>query len=71
MSRNQEHGAGGQEPALPLYEDIYATGPEARKLRSVGRRRRDAEIKLEQHLQKAQHKLAGPGRPGQPATPPE
>jgi hypothetical protein len=35
---------------------IYAGSPATQVLRTVGRRRRDAEAKLEHHLEEARHK---------------
>ncbi|QCO98145.1 hypothetical protein FCN77_11080 [Arthrobacter sp. 24S4-2] len=40
--------------------------PITRQLRTVGRRRRDAELKLEQHLQEARHKNKPHDGPAEP-----
>lgn len=54
MSWNQELGAGGHEPAGIVNAALYPAGLRERKMRSIGQRRRDAEMNLEQHLQDTQ-----------------
>ncbi len=38
------------------HQEDYAASPSTQQMRTVGQRRRDAEEKLEQHLQEARHK---------------
>ena len=68
MSWNQALGAGSHEPARTVNADLYAAGLRARKLRSIGQRRRDAEMNLEQHLQDAQRKHAAGSGPDRAAS---
>ncbi|UOD81102.1 hypothetical protein [Paenarthrobacter ureafaciens] len=52
-------------PAAPSKERGYGTGddvgsPTTQQMRAVGQRRRDAERKLDQHLEEARHKAELP-----------
>lgn len=38
------------------HQEGYAGSPTTQQMRTVGQRRRDAEEKLEHHLEKARHK---------------
>lgn len=38
------------------HQEGHAGSPTTQQMRAIGRRRRDAEEKLEQHLEKARHK---------------
>ncbi|KQR64110.1 hypothetical protein ASF98_11405 [Arthrobacter sp. Leaf337] len=55
---NNEHD---HDPAHPMPRESRdghvpgAGSPTTRQLRTVGQRRRDAELKLEQHLMEARH----------------
>jgi hypothetical protein len=63
MSENQKRDPVPGEDV----EDIPLAGtPTTRQLRTVGQRRLDAEMKLEQHLQEARHKNEPHDEPAEP-----
>lgn len=44
------------EAARAHHQEGYAGSPTTQQMRTVGQRRRDAEVKLEHHLEEARHK---------------
>ncbi|MET3922845.1 hypothetical protein [Arthrobacter sp. UYEF20] len=56
MSENEEAGLLRPSPREVAEAVPHPGTPTTRELRTVGQRRRDAESKLEQHLQVARHK---------------
>jgi hypothetical protein len=66
MSENQEPDPVRPEPGEAVDDVPLAGTPTTRQLRTVGQRRRDAELKLEQHLQEARHKNEPHDGPAEP-----
>jgi hypothetical protein len=60
-----DFGMSGKKAEAPRehghHQEGYAGSPTTQQMRTVGQRRRDAEEKLEHHLEKARHKDDLPG----------
>ena len=60
--KKKEHDPSASSEETPQEQRLegYSGSPTTQQMRTVGQRRRDAEEKLEQHLEEARHKDDSP-----------
>jgi hypothetical protein len=68
MSESQEEYAPTGSHGAVVEDVPEAAAPITRQMQTVGQRRRDAELKLEQHLEEARHRSEPHGAAHEPSS---